>query len=102
DTQPSKEEIYRHLTQDLKKSLIVPVFVGAAGQDYGVRRLWKALRHETPGAEETAGRLGIAAQGEPLAQVIKTYHLPHVGKLSLGRVWRGAISEGNQLNGVRV
>src|SRR5882672_6156578 len=102
DTQPSKEEIYRHLAQDLQKSLIVPVFVGAAGQDYGVRRLWKALRHETPGATETAARLGIAAEGEPLAQVIKTYHLPHVGKLSLSRVWRGAISEGNQLNGVRV
>jgi elongation factor G len=102
DTQPSKEEIYRHLAQDLQKSLIVPVFVGAAGQDYGVRRLWKALRHETPGAVETAARLGIAAEGEPLAQVIKTYHLPHVGKLSLSRVWRGAISEGNQLNNVRV
>jgi elongation factor G len=102
DTQPSKEEIYAHLTKDLKKDLIVPVFLGAAAQDHGVRRLWKALRHETPSPTETAERLGIAAQGEPLAQVIKTYHLPHTGKLSLVRVWRGAISEGNTLNGSRV
>ena len=102
DVQPSKEEIYKHLTQDLQKNLIVPVFVGAAGQDHGVRRLWKALRHEAPGPEEVMARLGIAAEGEPLAQVFKTYHLPHTGKLSLSRVWRGPVSEGNVLNGVRV
>src|SRR5438477_7527316 len=102
DVQPSKEEIYKHLTQDFQKSLIVPVFVGAAGQDHGVRRLWKALRHETPGPTETMARLGIEPTGEPLAQVFKTYHLPHTGKLSLSRVWRGSIAEGNVLNGARV
>jgi elongation factor G len=102
DIQPSSAEIYKHLTQDLQKNLIVPVFVGAAGQDHGVRRLWKALRHETPGPAETAARLGIAPQGEPLAQVFKTYHLPHTGKLSLSRIWRGSMAEGNVLNGVRV
>src|SRR6185437_16132872 len=102
DVQPSKEDIYKHLTADMQKSLIVPGFVGAATQEHGVRRLWKALRHETPGAEETAARLGIEPTGEPLATVIKTYHLPHTGKLSLSRVWRGTISEGNVLNGVRV
>ncbi len=102
DVQPSKEEIYRHLTQDFQKNLIVPVFVGAAAPDHGVRRLWKALRHETPQPSEAMARLGIAAEGEPLAQVFKTYHLPHTGKLSLARVWRGTVSEGNVLNGVRV
>ncbi|HLY46036.1 MAG TPA: elongation factor G [Stellaceae bacterium] len=102
DVKPSKEEIYKHLTQDFQKNLIVPVFVGAAAPDHGVRRLWKALRHETPTPRETMARLGIAAEGEPLAQVFKTYHLPHTGKLSLARVWRGPISEGNVLNGVRV
>ena len=102
DVQPSKEDIYKHLTHDFQRNLIVPVFVGAAGQDYGVRRLWKALRHETPGPLETAARLGIAPEGEPLAQVFKTYHLPHTGKLSLSRIWRGSIAEGNVLNGVRV
>ena len=102
DVQPPKEEIYQHLTKDFQKNLIVPVFVGAATPDHGVRRLWKALRHETPSPQETAARLGIAPEGEPMAQVFKTYHLPHTGKLSLSRVWRGAIAEGNVLNGVRV
>ena len=102
DVQPPKEEIYQHLTKDFQKNLIVPVFVGAATPNHGVRRLWKALRHETPSPQETAARLGIAPEGEPMAQVFKTYHLPHTGKLSLSRVWRGAIAEGNVLNGVRV
>ncbi|MGD9616760.1 MAG: elongation factor G [Alphaproteobacteria bacterium] len=102
DVQPSKEEIYQHLTKDFQRNLIVPVFVGAAGQDYGVRRLWKALRHEAPQPADTATRLGIEPEGEPLAQVFKTYHLPHTGKLSLSRIWRGSIAEGNVLNGVRV
>jgi elongation factor G len=102
DVEPSKEEIYGHLARDLSQAQIVPVFLGAAGSDHGVRRLWKALRHEAPTPQQTAARLGIAAEGEPLAQVVKTYHLPHTGKLTLVRVWRGAVSEGMVLNGVRV
>ncbi|MGH6980128.1 MAG: elongation factor G, partial [Stellaceae bacterium] len=102
DVQPSKEEIYKHLTQDLRRDLIVPVFLGAAAVDHGVRRLWKALRHETPGATETAARLGVKPGSETVAQVIKTYHAPHTGKLSLVRVWSGQVKDGDTLNGVRV
>src|SRR5437763_1887843 len=97
-----KEEIYKHLTRTLKGAQVVPVFLGSGLADYGIRRLWKALRHEAPSPRETAERVGIAPEGEPLAQVFKTYHLPHTGKLSLVRVWRGTISEGMVLNGSRV
>src|SRR5690348_13464402 len=86
DVQPSKEEIYRHLTQDLRQDLIVPVFLGSAQQDHGVRRLLKALRHETPGPSATAARVGVPEGGDPVVQIIKTYHAPHSGKLSLARV----------------
>jgi len=102
DVQPSKEEIYEHLKKEVGAAQIVPVLVGSGTQDYGVRRLWKALRHDTPGPEAAMKRLGIATTGEPLAQVVKTYHLPHTGKLSLVRVWRGPIAEGAVLNGSRV
>lgn len=102
EVEPPKEEIYRHLTRTLRGAQVVPVFLGSGLADWGVRRLWKALRHEAPPSQETAERLGIAAEGEPLAQVFKTYHLPHTGKLSLTRVWRGTISEGMVLNGSRV
>ncbi len=103
DVQPSKEEIYRHLTLNLRRDLIVPVFLGAAQLDHGVRRLWKALRHETPDAAATALRLKLdPKKTDTIAQVIKTYHPPNTGKLSLVRVWSGQITEGMSLNGVRV
>jgi elongation factor G len=102
EVEPPKDEIYRHLTQTLRGVHTVPVFLGSGLADFGVRRLWKALRHEAPTPQESAARLGIAADGEPLAQVIKTYHLPHTGKLTLVRVWRGTINEGMTLNGTRV
>jgi elongation factor G len=102
EVEPSKEEIYQHLTRSMKEAQIVPVFLGSATADHGVRRLWKALRHETPAPQETAARLGIATEGEPLAHVFKTFHLPHTGKLSLARIWRGAVNEGMVLNGTRV
>jgi elongation factor G len=102
EVEPPKEEIYRHLTRTLRGAQVVPVFLGSGLADWGIRRMWKALRHEAPTPQETVERLGIAAEGEPLAQVFKTYHLPHTGKLSLTRVWRGTISEGMVLNGSRV
>jgi elongation factor G len=102
EVEPPKEEIYRHLTRTLSEVQVVPVLLGSGLADWGIRRLWKALRHETPPPQTTAARFGIAAEGEPLAQVIKTYNLPHTGKLSLARVWRGTISEGMVLNGTRV
>jgi elongation factor G len=102
DVEPSKEEIYRHLAMELAQDLVVPVLLGAAQPDHGVRRLLKALRHDTPGPAETATRLGIPDNGDTIVQVIKTYHAPHSGRLSLARVWRGTLTEGMTLSGVRV
>ncbi len=102
DVQPSKEEIYRHLTTNLRGDKIVPVFLGAAQQELGVLRLWKALRHEAPGIAETAARLGVKPGADVVASVVKTYHAPHTGRLSLVRVWSGQITDGMTLNGVRV
>ncbi len=103
DETPSVDEVYGHLAKNLRSDRIVPVFIGAGEHDHGVRRLLKALRHETPAPAAAAERLGIdPAAGEALAQVFKTYHLPHAGKLSLARIWRGEISDGATLNGQRV
>lgn len=101
DVVPPKEEIYEYLTRELRSDRIVPVFLGAAEQDHGVRRLLKALRHEAPGPEATLDRLG-GAEGDPLLQVFKTYHLPHTGKLSVARVWRGTVSDGQHFGDHRV
>lgn len=102
DAMPAKSEIYGQLRRDLEKGLIVPVFLGAAERDHGVRRLLKALRHEVPQPQQTAQRRGIAAEGEAMAQVFKTINAAHTGKLSLARIWRGQITEGMTLNDTRV
>jgi len=103
DAVPEKREIYSQLSKDLAGDLIVPVFLGAADRDHGVRRLLKALRHEVPGPAETAKRLGIKADAaDAVAQVFKTYHQAHTGKLGLARVWQGKLQDGMNLNGHRV
>jgi elongation factor G len=101
DVVPPKEEIYEYLTRELQADRVVPVFLGAAEQDHGVLRLLKALRHEAPGPEKTLDRLG-GADGDPLVQVFKTYHLPHTGKLSVARIWRGSVSDGDSFGDHRV
>ena len=103
DTPPPDEEVYEDLAKDLGEGLIVPVFFGAAEHDNGVTRLLKALRHEVPGFAATRERLGLdLVAGDPLAQVLKTYHTDHGGKLSVVRVMRGRIADGTVLNGERI
>src|SRR6185295_15703324 len=91
DAVPSKEEIYQLLAKDLADDLIVPVLLGAAEADGGARRLLKALRHETPGPEVLAKRLGVIGN-EAAAVIFKTYNQQHAGKLSLVRVLGGKIT----------
>jgi elongation factor G len=103
DVVPSKDEIFTDLTQDLQDGHIVPVLLGCAERDNGVRRLLKALRHEVPGFETTIARVGAnKIKGDPVAQILKTYHTQHGGKLSVARVYRGAIQDGDMLNDERV
>jgi elongation factor G len=102
DVQPSTEEVYRQLHKDQAGGTIVEVLLGSAERGGGVRRLWKALRHDGPDPLETAERLGIASAGEPLVQICKTVHAAHTGKLSYGRVWRGPVKDGGSLGGMRI
>jgi elongation factor G len=99
---PSREEVFSTLTRGYHDDQIVPVLLGSADKDLGVRRLLKQLRHEAPEPKETAKRLGIPTDGaEPLVQVWKTLNAQHIGKQSLVRIWRGEIAEGMSLGGVR-
>jgi elongation factor G len=97
DTVPSKEDIYSHLARNLAADRVVPVLLGAGEKDAGVRRLLKSLRHDVPEPQSTLARLGLSAGG-PLAQVFKTQHAAHTGKLSIARVWSGPIADGASLS----
>ena len=102
DQEPSADEIRDYVTRELAEGQVVPVFIGAAEHDHGVRRLLDHLVRLVPAASRTAERRGVDGAGEPLAQVLKTYMTPHGGKLSLVRVWRGSIPDGTTMNGQRI
>ena len=52
----------------------------------------------------TSGRrqLGLRRGRAAVAQVLKNYYLPHAGKLSLARIWRGSVKDGTTLGDMRV
>lgn len=103
DIEPPQEEILQDLKMELGADQIVPVFIGVADQDFGVRPLLQALLREAPEPETTAENRGVVLAGaSPMAQVLKTYYTPQGGKLSLVRVWQGTLTDGMNLNGVRV
>jgi len=102
DLQPPTEEVYADLGKDLSEDLIVPVFFGSAENDGGIHRLLKALRHECPQPTATAARLGLAPEGGPLAQVFRTQHAAHTGKLSFARIWRGEFTDNQSVEQGRI
>ncbi len=102
DVTPTPTEIFAQLQKDQAAGRIVEVLFGAAERQEGVRRLWKALRHDVPAPEVTAARHGLAAEGPPLAQVFKSQYASQGGKLSLARVWRGPLRDGTSFGPVRI
>jgi elongation factor G len=102
DVKPTTAEIYNDLRKDLASGAVVEVLLGSGENAGGVRRLWKALRHDTPMGRETAERKRIDKDGPPIAQVFKTVHAGHTGKLSYARIWRGTIKDGATLGGTRL
>jgi elongation factor G len=93
DMEPPRDHVFNDLSDDLRQGKICPVLLGSAEHGNGVTRLLKALRHEAPFVDATAKRLGVA--GHPsCAQVFKTIHTAHAGKLSLVRVLGGSFADG--------
>src|SRR5690606_15433228 len=65
----------------------------------GVLRLLKAIRHDAPDIEAVRKRLGVPEGTDAIFQIMKTIYTAHGGKLSLGRVLSGKITDGVELFG---
>jgi elongation factor G len=98
---PTKDRIFDDLSREMAEGKISPVLFGSAEHGNGIGRLLKTLRHDVPEVEATAQRLGLAANAPPTAQVIKTIHTTHGGKLSIARVFAGEISDGATVIGAK-
>jgi elongation factor G len=97
DIQPPRDKVFDDLTHELRDGLVCPVLMGTATRANGVLRLMKALRHESPGIEETAKRLGVKSGSDAVAYVLKTLNTTHGGKMSIARVLAGQIGDGTTL-----
>ncbi|MCJ9429123.1 elongation factor G [Kordiimonas marina] len=97
DIDPPSDEVFKDLADDMASGRIMPVLMGCAHEGYGLRRLMKALRHEMPGFELASTRMMPKKSRESCAYIFKTRHLPHMGKMSCGRVIKGTISDGLHL-----
>ena len=93
DIPPPRDRVFDDLAKELRDGVVCPVLMGVATRTNGVLRLLKALRHEAPGIAATAKRLGVKANGEAVATVLKTFHTTHGGKLSIARVLSGQIGD---------
>jgi len=94
DIEPPRDEVFTDLAKELAQGLVVPVLIGSAEGDNGIRRLLKAMRHELPDVSAAAERIGIKQGHDAILQVLKTYHSSHGGKLSLVRVLSGTLKDG--------
>ncbi len=102
DQEPPEEQILSDLRKTLGADQVVPVFMGVAEQDMGVRRFLEVLAKEAPEPAARAAELGIGSDGPTLVQVLKTFYHGHAGKLSLARIWRGTVKDGMTLGDMRV
>ena len=94
DVTPDRDTIFADLVRETREGLIAPVFFGSTAQGHGIRRLLKALRHDTPEPKFAAERLGLKGAG---AYVMKISHAGQAGKLAYARVFGAALNEGDQL-----
>jgi elongation factor G len=94
DMEPPRDKVFDDLSKELRDRAVCPVLLGAAIRSNGVLRLLKALRHEAPTVTETAQRLGIKPGYDAVALVLKTFHTPHGGKMSVSRLISGEAGDG--------
>ena len=98
DEVPESGTIFADLKRETSDNLGVSVLFGSAHNRWGIGRLLKALRHEAPGPEATASRLGVEA---PALYAFKIFHGGSVGRLALARAIGGPVHESSDFQSSR-
>jgi elongation factor G len=94
DADPGRDLVFADLVREMNEGLITPVFFGSAHSGFGVRRLLKALRHETPPTARAATRLGVKG---PAAVVVRSSWAGQAGKLAYARVFGRPVIDGAEI-----
>jgi elongation factor G len=104
----SREEALHALKQAMLRGDLVPLFVGAPNEEWGVRTLLTEIVELMPSpqerpAEPATGRTGNTVELRSLnsdpfcALVFKTTSEPHVGELSFFRIYGGSVGNGREV-----
>ena len=103
EQEPPAEDIMRHLRKTLGADQVVPVFMGVAERDMGVRRLLEALARGGAGAGRGrgAGRASIRA-GPRWSRCSRTTTCRMPASCRWRGSGRGAVKDGMTLGGMRV
>ena len=105
-------ELHEAMAGAMADGEVVPVFCGAAEQSFGVRELAQGIVDLVPHPGRSGEIQAVGADGEPVALrpapdesasalVFKTSTEPHVGELSLFRVFSGMVVNGSELRNTR-
>ncbi len=95
EIEPPSDEVFDDLAADLRDGSLTPVLIGSAEHGNGILRLLKMIRHDAPDASDTRKRLEVS--GSSHVRIMKTFHTPHGGKLSVARVLSGTVADGAEL-----
>ena len=95
DEAPDTDMIMADLADGTAHSRVVPVVLTSALTGGGVHRLLKLLRHEAPGPQGAAARIGT----DNGVYVFKIAHGGAVGRLAYARVFGTLLREGDDLVG---
>ena len=96
DKAPSQETVLADLASETASNLVVPVLFGSATTGFGIRRLLKMLRHDTPHPDRAADRLG--ANGAS-AYVFRVSNGNAMGRIAYARVFGVGVNEGAEFAG---
>ena len=94
DIQPPRDKVFSTISRANCATGRLPGAFGNRGARYGMLRLLKALRHESPGIAETAKRLGVKGGADAVAYVLETQNTTDGGRMSIARTLAGQAGDG--------
>jgi elongation factor G len=95
--QIAREEVIAGMKKAMLSGEIVPLFCGSGELTYGMRALLKKMVELFPSPAESP--LPSGAEGKPLllGRVFKTVSEPHIGDVTLFRIYSGTIKNGDEV-----
>ena len=95
--QIARDEVIAGMKKGMLAGEIVPLFCGSGELTYGMRALLKKMVELFPSPAESP--LPAGAEGKPplLGRVFKTVSEPHIGDVTLFRIYSGGIRNGDEV-----